>query len=572
MLFELMIEDFALIEKLNVNFHQGLNILTGETGAGKSIIIDAVNLAIGERADKGLIRTGKDKALIQVVFYSKNPKVMEILQSNGINYYEDGLIILTREIYSSGRSSSRINDKLVTATLIKEISKYLIDIHGQHSHQSLLYSENHIDIVDMFEGEEIFKLLKIYQKKYSEFKEIKEKIKVLSESDSEKERKKDMLIFQINEIDEANLTINEDENLFSQQKILANSEKIYHTMASAYESLNNGMNNTSITDSLANIVGDFSHINGFDNKINDIYEVLQDILYRLQDIATDIRNYRDNVEFEPSLLEEIEKRLDQLNKLKRKYGNSIEEILDYREKISNELEEIESSQNRIDELSKSLVKLEKELLQLSKNLSAKRKKVAKYLEKKMNNELNTLNMGKATFKIDIKPHQSKDGNISFTQKGIDKVEFLISTNAGEPLKPLIKIVSGGEMSRIMLAIKTILANTDNIPTIIFDEIDSGISGRTANTVGEKLAIISQSHQVLCITHLPQIASMADIHFFIEKITKQKTTITKIYEIEQKDRITELARLLGGINITDLTYQHAKETLVLADKFKKKLKQ
>ncbi len=571
MIFELVIENFALIKKLSVNFQQGLNILTGETGAGKSIIIDAMNLVIGERADKNLIRTGEDKAVIQAIFYSDNPNALELLHNNDINYADDGLIILTREIHTSGRSTSRINDKLVTAALVKEISKYLIDIHGQHSHQSLLYSENHIDILDMFQEVEIAKALKSYRKSYNELKLIDNKLKKLSEDSLETERKKDMYSFQINEINEANLSIDEDEKLFEQQKLLANSEKIFSVMVHAYENLNGGsMNNTPIIDVIGNIVKDFNDIKSFDHDIDNINEIIEDIFYKLQDVAVDIRNYKDNIEFEPFELEKIESRLDLISKLKRKYGQSISEILEYRDKIQQELQEIEDSQYLIDKLSKDKETLNSDLLKLSKDLSDKRKKAAEYLDSRMNSELKTLNMEKATFKVANHFNKDKEGNLIFTEKGIDKIEFLISTNAGEPLKPLTKIVSGGEVSRIMLAMRTILAKTDNIPTIIFDEIDAGISGRAANVVGEKLAIISKTHQVLCITHLPQIASMADVHFFIEKSIKNDITTTSINKLIEKSQILELARLLGGISITKLTFEHAKEMLALSQKFKKNI--
>jgi len=568
MLFELMIENFALIKKLNVHFQQGLNIITGETGAGKSIIIDAVNLAIGERADKSLIRTGEEKAVVQVVFHSKHPQIAELFLKNGIDHYEDGLIIITREIYNNGRSTSRINDKLVTISLVKEVSKFLIDIHGQHSHQSLLYAENHIDMLDLFQGKEISSLLKIHQKKFNELRDIEHKLKVLNQDDLEKERKKDILTFQIREIDNASLGVDEEKGLSEQHSLLANSEKIFNVMAQAYERINNGDNRyLSIIDGIAGLSNDLESIKTFDNTINDIFEVIQDVLFKLQDTAIDIRTYRDQIEFEPSTLEEIESRLDIINKLKRKYGKTIVEILEYRDEIDKELQEIVNSQYLIDELNNKLDELKIDLLDISKELSEKRNLSGQFLEKKMNAELRSLNMGKATFKVDIHLNKDENGNILFSAKGIDKVEFLISTNAGEPLKPLIKIASGGEISRIMLAIKTILAKTDNIATIIFDEIDTGISGRTANIVGEKLAFISKTHQILCVTHLPQIASMADVHFYIEKDMQKDFTTTNIRKLLENEQIGELTRLLGGVNITDLTFEHAREMLLLAQKYK-----
>ena len=567
MLFELMIENFALIKKLNVNFHQGLNVLTGETGAGKSIIIDAVNLAIGERADKSFIRTGEEKAIIQAIFYSNNPQLMKLLNENGIDA-EDDLIIITRELFSSGRSISRINDKLVTVAFVKEISKFLIDIHGQHAHQSLLYPENHMDMLDSFQGDEVLNLRKNILLKFNELKEIDQKISSLIGNDGERERRKDILRFQVQEIDDAKLNVEEENKLLEQQALISNSEKIFKIMSDSYEKLFNGLSPYSpIIDGVGGIVGELLHIKNLDKQINNIYEVLQEALYGLQDSAREIRNYRDQIEFDPSELDFIESRLDLINRLKRKYGKTIFDILEYRNNIMKELEEIENSEEYIERLHNNKKELKKHYLSLSEELHQKRKTIAAYLENKMNSELLSLNMNNSRFSVKVEVNKDLSGNIIFSQKGIDKVEFLISTNAGEPLKPLAKIASGGEISRIMLGIKTILAKTDNIPTVIFDEIDTGISGRTAQIVGEKLSMISNTHQILCITHLPQIACMSDHHYYIEKFMENSNTFTNVKKLSDGERVMELGRLLGGINLTDLTLEHAKEMLSLAKDFK-----
>ena len=571
MLFELMIENFALIRKLNVNFCQGLNILTGETGAGKSIIIDAVNLVIGDRADKSLIRTGEDKAVVQAVFYSKSSVLELLLAENGVNPSEDGSIIITREIYSNGRSASRLNDKLVTVTLVREVCKYLIDIHGQHAHQSLLYPDNHMHTLDMLMGEKIEGLKKEVEDSYHTLKNIERKLKELNENDLEKERRKDILNFQVNEIDNAELIIDEEDHLIERQALMANSEKIYKIMAESYEIINNGSNEySSILDGIGSIISDLEDIKHFDKEISNIFEVLQEAFYKIEDCARDIRNYRDHVEFDSAELDQIEKRLDIVNKLKRKYGKTILAILEYRKKIGEELAKIESSQELIEQLTSEKYKVIADCLELSKKLSKARQSAANYLTEKMNLELLSLNMNKANFKVHIENNVDHKGQAILSAKGIDKVEFLISTNAGEPLKSLVKIASGGELSRIMLAIKTILAKSDQIPTIIFDEIDAGISGRTANIVGEKLAAISKTHQILCITHLPQIASMADQHYFIEKNIVDELTLTSIQQLSDKERISELARLLGGVSLTDLTLKHAAEVLKLAEITKQSL--
>lgn len=571
MLLELAIENFALIKKLNISFDKGLNILTGETGAGKSIIIDAVNMAIGERADKSYIRTGAEKAVIQTIFYSTNPYLKDLLKEKGIDLLDENIIILTREIYSSGRSISRINDRVVTVSLVKEISKHLIDIHGQHAHQSLLYTENHIDILDSFDETKLVELKKSVTNKFYELKELQNKLLSLYGNELERERKKDLLKFQLEEIDCCKLKADEEAELLFEQNLLSNSEKILNIMSNAYEKLFHSESTyPSIVDSIGHIVRELEDIKELDKDIFSIWNILQDCLYMIEDVSRDVRNYRDRIDFNPHVLEQIEQRLDLINNLKRKYGKTIEEILCYREKIFLELKEIEDSENIIHELKSKIKKVTEELQDDSIELSKTRRVIACELEKKMIDELMSLNMNHVAFKINFIDNKQNDGKYAFTAKGIDKIEFLISTNAGEELKPLSKIASGGEMSRIMLAFKTILAKSDNIETLIFDEIDSGISGITANTVGEKLAMISKTHQILCITHLPQIALMADKHFYIEKIMQDHTTMTNVRNLSPKEQIMELGRLLGGATLTNLTMEHAKEMLDLGNEFKKSL--
>ncbi|MCT4621571.1 MAG: DNA repair protein RecN [Marinisporobacter sp.] len=572
MLLELIINNFALIETLDIRFGGGLNILTGETGAGKSIIIDAVNMAIGERADKSFIRTGTDKAVIQMVFRSQNEYLIKILNEKGIDLFDNDIIIITREIYSSGRSTSRINDRVVTISLVKEISKYLIDIHGQHAHQSLLYPENHIDILDSFDENKIISLKKEVASQYSELKQLKKRLDDLCGNELERERKKDLLKFQLKEIDACNVKVGEDTDLLSEYNLLSNSEKIFSIMSNTYEKMYNGDDHTlSIMDSMGNIIHELEGIKEFDDHIANIYSLLQECSYTIEDVSRDIRSYRDNVEFDPLLLDQIEKRLDLINDLKRKYGNSLEEILSYREAIALELEELENSETIVAEIRSNIDIIKKEYIQSATKLSDIRKEIASSLEKEMIHVLEGLNMNKVIFKVHFANDLAEIDESMFTAKGLDKIEFLISTNAGERPKSIAKIASGGEMSRIMLAFKTILADSDNIPTLIFDEIDTGISGRTANIVGEKLAIISRNHQILCITHLPQIALMADHHFYIEKNSENDSTLTNIQKLSEEDRIAELGRLLGGITLTDLTLEHAKEMIHSGNQFKNSLK-
>ncbi|WP_053957135.1 DNA repair protein RecN [Inediibacterium massiliense] len=570
MLLELIIHDFALIEHLDIHFYEGLNILTGETGAGKSIIIDAVNMAIGERADKNYIRTGSDKSVIQLIFKCNDKNLENLLKDKGIDLLEDHTIILTREIYSSGRSTCRINDRVITVSLVKEISRHFIDIHGQHQHQSLLYPENHIHILDSFDEKEIYILKQEVSSKFYQLKSLENKLESLCGNKIERERKKDLLKFQIQEIDACNLKEEEETELITKHQLLSNSEKIFHIMSNAHEKLYHGDHiHTSIIDEIGRIVKDLESIRDFDLKLRLISETLQESLYTIEDVSRDIMDYRDQVEFDPALLEYVEKRLDTINDLKRKYGNNIEEILKYRKQIGLELEEIENSENISIELQEQIEKVKKEYMKVAIKLSESRRSIGDRLQNKISQELMSLNMNKATFQTHfIHDAKNLDENY-FHANGIDKIEFLISTNLGEEPKPLSKVASGGELSRMMLAFKTILAKSDNISTLIFDEIDTGISGRTANIVGEKLATISQTHQILCITHLPQIALMADHHFYIEKQVQNNMTITNIKKLSHEERITELGRLLGGTSLTDLTMEHAKEMLEIGKSFKQK---
>ncbi|WP_129597802.1 DNA repair protein RecN [Anaerophilus nitritogenes] len=572
MLLELIIHDFALIEKLDIHFYEGLNILTGETGAGKSIIIDAVNMAIGERADKNYIRTGSDKSVIQLIFKCNDKELETLLKEKGIDLLEDHTIILTREIYSSGRSTCRINDRVVTVSLVKEISKHFIDIHGQHHHQSLLYSENHIHILDSFDEKKTCILKQVVSSKFQQLKYLENKLESLFGNKIERERKKDLLKFQIQEIDSCNLKIEEETELMTKHQLVANSEKIFHIMSNAHEKLYKGDSlHTSIIDEVGRILKDLEGIKDFDSKICLISETLQESLYTIEDVSRDIMSYKDQIEFDPALLDYVEKRLDTINNLKRKYGNDIEEILKYRKEIGLELEEIENSENISIELTQQIEKVKKEYMKAAIQLSELRRSIGDRLQNKISQELMSLNMNKATFQVHFIHDVHNLEKNYFHANGIDKIEFLISTNLGEEPKPISKIASGGELSRIMLAFKTILAKSDNIPTLIFDEIDTGISGKTANIVGEKLATISQTHQILCITHLPQIALMADHHFHIEKQTYNNMTITNIKKLPKEERISELGRLLGGTSLTDLTMKHAKEMLEIGKSFKQTLR-
>ncbi len=560
MLLELEVRNFALIDELNIAFHKGLNILTGETGAGKSIIIDAVNMAIGERTDRSLVRSGSDKCMVQAIFSANDLNGFDdILEQYGIEIDSENILVVTREIHSNGRSTCRINGIIVTQAVLKMITQRLIDIHGQHEHQSLLNSNFHIDMLDSYGGKETLNLVDSVSKKYDELRALERELSSICFDEMERERKIDLMKFQIEEIESANLITDEEEELGKQRNILSNSEKIYQTLSNAYETICGENLDTSVLDKLSNIVHSMYGIVSLDEKFLDFNNILEEAKYKLEDVARDIRDYKDQIDFEPKVLEHIEMRLDLINSLKRKYGSSIQEMLQYKARLEADLWEFENNEEEIRRIKKEIDSKSEELKNLSIELSLLRRTIAADFEKKITGILLTLNMGKVQFKVSFDNKENDYSDIKFTSKGIDQIEFTISTNLGEPLKPLSKIASGGEMSRIMLAFKTILADVDNIPTLIFDEIDTGISGRTAQIIGERLYDISNHHQIICITHLPQIASMANHHYLIEKIEKENNMKTIVKKLNREKQIKELGRLLGG-ELTDITIKHAEEMI------------
>ncbi len=565
MLLELNIENFAIINNANIRFSNGFNVLTGETGAGKSIIIDAVSLILGERANKEFIRTGSESSVVQAVFLlDKSTETSEILKEYGIEIENDNTLLITREIYTSGRSISRVNGRTVTLNMLKRITSNLIDIHGQHQHQSLLNTDNHVDFIDLLGKKNTFILKDKILKDYNKIISFKNKLKDYEYDEKERERKIDLLKFQIDEINNASLKIGEEEELEHDYKLLGNAEKIKKDLFNVTEVMNSSdYNNTSVLDQLNSISSVLSKIANLDINLQSYKDSFDATIFQLHDIIRDLRDYGDNVEYDSERLRIIEDRIDLINNLKRKYGNTIEEILQYRDEITSELEFIINSEKEINTIKDKIFEIEKSIYSNCNNLTIERKKIALQIEKDITKELEDLNMPNVSFKIKF------DCYDKYTKNGIDKIEFMISTNIGEPLKPLSRIVSGGEMSRIMLAFKTILAHVDNISTLIFDEIDTGISGRTAQIISEKIDQISVTHQILCITHLPQIAAMGDTHFLIDKQIIDSKTSTKIIKLSQENRIVELSRLLGGVDLTDTTKQHAKEMLDMSKNIKQK---
>ncbi|EQK43786.1 DNA repair protein RecN [[Clostridium] bifermentans ATCC 638] len=548
----------ALIEELRLDIDKNLNILTGETGSGKSIIIGALGLCLGGKYDRSFLRKGTEKGLVEALFDVNNQKLKEKLLENGIDIEEDNQIIISKEIFDDGKSISRINGRNVKVSFLKEISNYLIDIHGQHQNQVLFDKDTHIDFLDLFGEELLYESKSDYEKTYIEYNEVKKALNVLTENkdDMQIQREIDLIKFQINEIESANLNENEYEDLLKQRDVYRNGEKIFTNLNNAYLNLYDGSINS--VDLISKSLGDLGAIAQYDEKLNDFNDTIERIMYELQDISRDIRSYKENIDFSPYELEQIEQRVDEINTLRRKYGDTIEEILAYKDKINERLDEILNRDEKVEELKLKLKKIEDILVIKAEKLTQKRKEVARNLQEKLLYELKSLNMKNVVFEVSF-------GKSTFNAKGQDDIEFMISFNLGEDIKPIYKVASGGEMSRFMLAFKTILADIDEIDTLVFDEIDTGISGIAAQIVGEKLSLIAKKKQIICITHLPQIAANADTHYCIEKKTSNERTFTVISRLDDNQRKDEIARLIAGSNITEKTMEHASEIIELAKK-------
>ncbi len=546
----------ALVEELRLSIDKNLNILTGETGSGKSIIIDALGLCLGEKYDRSFLRKGTEKGLVEAVFQSDNTHLKDVLNDNDLELDEDNLLIITRIIYSDGKSVARVNGRTVKMSVLKDIAKTLIDVHGQHQTQALFNKDTHLEFLDLFGEHELYLFKDDYKEVYYQYMEVKKSLNILTENkdDMQIQREIDLLKFQINEIESANLNKDEYEELLKQREVYRNSEKIYSNLNSSYQQLYEGSVNA--VDLIGNAVRELGSISQYDKTLNEYNNDIERIMYELQDISRDIRNYKENIDFSPYELEQIETRVDEINNLRRKYGDSIDEIFEYYKKITYRLDEILNRDEKVEKLKVEILKLEKILLEKSNKLTEARKRVAKELEEVLLEELKSLNMKNVLFKVNFEES-------TFTIGGKDDIEFMISFNLGEDIKPIYKVASGGEMSRFMLAFKTILADIDQIDTLVFDEIDTGISGIAAQIVGEKLSNIGKKKQIICITHLPQIAANADTHYCIEKSTSNNRTFTTIKKLNHDQKRDEIARLIAGSNITEKTIEHATEIIDLA---------
>ncbi|ADO77053.1 DNA repair protein RecN [Halanaerobium praevalens] len=558
MLSDLQVKNFALINKVNINFKQGLNILSGETGAGKSIIIGALDLLLGARANTDVIRSGKKSAYISAFFQPNElPIINGILTEAGIEKEENGVLI-AREIRENGRNRTLINGQLATLKIVKKISRYLIDIHGQHEHQLLLDQGSHLIILDAFIGGEIKTLKSEIRDLYQKLTKIRNELSEIEIDDSERVRELDIINFQIDEIEEAALVKGEYQKLKEEYNSLAHGEEIYNIAVELLNVLSgDDYSEKGIIDRLAILKKKFSTVEEYNQNLKDLNKKFADIYYILEDFIFDLRDFETNFDYDEERISIISDRLDLINTLLRKYGENVETILLYLDELYQKRDKLENAEAKISDLNTKKEKLKNEILTKAKKLSQIRKEHAQDLEKKLKAELKDLAMEDVRFRVDFKAKE-------ISPTGIDQIEFLISPNRGEELKSLAKIASGGELSRIMLSLKTITAALDQVDTLVFDEVDSGVGGKTAAKMAAKLTQISKSRQIICITHLPQLASAANHHFLIKKENDKNRTFTKIKALTAKERISEIARMIGGTTITDKTLAHAEEMLQLAN--------
>ncbi|MBD3309468.1 DNA repair protein RecN [candidate division KSB3 bacterium] len=556
-LVEIHIENFAIIDTLHVQFSEGLNIVTGETGAGKSILVDALTVALGGRAYTEFIRAGTEKAVVEAVFDLRH---VSEARTKACEYgflddtQDETELLIRREITRSGRNRLLVNGHPATNAMVADLGDLLVDIHGQHEHQSILNPDYHGDLLDLYG--KVLPLRDQVTAKFRQFKKCDRELRDLQAHSRERLQHLDLLRFQHQEIAKARLRPGEDEELLQERKVLASAEQLTSETGIVYEILYG--QSGAILERLGEITRRLEELTNIDPSLTPYVKVCESAQYQLEDVAFSLRDYTQAIEFDPYRLEEIEKRLDELNSLKRKYGSSIEEILALHENIQQELDHFDARETHITDLEAEYAALRDQLQHLSQKLSHERRQVADAFETQLMVELAALGMEKTQFRVDFRPAGIEKQ--PFTAKGSDKIEFLITPNPGEPLKPLNRIASGGEISRIMLALKTLLGAVDRIPVMIFDEIDTGIGGKIAEIVGKKLQHISTAHQVICITHLPQIASKAATHFHVAKQTSQDRTVTAIRVLSSQERLEELAHMLGGETITPTTRQHAREML------------
>lgn len=554
------IKNFAIIESLSLTFQEGMTVLTGETGAGKSIIIDALGLLVGGRGSADFIRHGEERLELQGLFAlaEDNLACRNALIENGIDASDD-MVVLERSLFRSGKNSCRINGKLVTTVLLRQIGSKLIDIHSQHEHQELMNEEFHLSLLDRFASDKIKPALTKYQTNFKEYQTIEKEWQNWTKNERELAQRLDMLRFQQQEIENANLQAGEEDRLLEQKNILANFEKLNENLQGAYAAIQGEPGGLEFVGEAMRQMETAASIH---TDYKAVSEAISSSYYMLEDSMSQIRQSLDQLEFQPEELNQIESRLNDLNQLKRKYGKTIEDIIQYEQEISSEMEKLTDSESHVGHLETKLATLKTELTKQAATLTDIRKKAAVTLEKQIKQELNQLYMEKAIFSVRFEANK-----MELTELGQDSVVFYMSTNPGEPLKPLAKIASGGELSRMMLALKTIFSRHQGITSIIFDEVDTGVSGRVGQAIAEKIYAVSVGSQVLCISHLPQVAAMSNHHYYITKKVQNKRTTTSVTVLKGVEKVEEISRMIAGIEVTELTKQHAKEMIEQAEKVK-----
>ncbi|MZK48853.1 DNA repair protein RecN [Clostridium beijerinckii] len=561
MLIQLNIKNFALIEDMTINFSEGFNILSGETGAGKSIMIDAIDFVLGGKFSKNLIRTGEDRTYVEALFSLEKSKVSEVLEELDIEY--EDVLIISRESHASGKNLIKVNGKSLITSQLRKIRAKLLDIHGQHANQELLQRNTHISYLDGFIGDEMINPIGRFSDLRADLIKIREEINRIC-GNQDREKLLDYLKFQIEDIEKAKLKKDEEETLKEEYNILANAEKINNSLSISYGILS-GNEELNVIDSISKIMHELSNVENHFEKIKKNKQLIEEAFYTLEEASREIRDMAEEIVFDQDALEKVNSRIYEINTYKKKYAPTIPEILDYYEKIKKEYNEILNSEQIIESLKEKekeiLSKMEKEALILHEL----RVRKSEFLEEKILRELTFVGLEKSRMEISIVRQEE------FNEKGFDEVSFLISTNPGEPLMPLEKVLSGGELSRIMLALKCVFAEKDEIPTLIFDEIDTGISGAVAQRVGEKMYQLSDTHQVLCITHLPQIAVLSDHHYFVMKKVKDNKTFTRIKILEKEEKELEISKMLAGDDVTEATLNNVKEMIKLSELKKLEIK-
>lgn len=554
MLSSLTIKNFAIIDKIQIDFQPKMTVLTGETGAGKSIVIDALGLLAGGRGSADYIRKGKKEALLQALFIlPKNAPAYRILDEVGISYDDNGLI-LQRELYRNGHNICRINGELVNLTNMRRVGETLIDIHGQNEHQELMRPDKHLSLLDSFANKQLRALKDKYSESYQQYRKEKASLEKKEKNEKDWVQRLDMLQFQVQEIKTAQLQPEEEEQLAEEKEQLDNYQAIHDALENSYQLLSGEENDA--LGQVGSVMEQMQRVAEFSPDLGQISQRVTDAYYGLSDSVRDVSNQLATMEWDEDRLDQIEHRLDDIHQLKRKYGNSISEILNYYQKIKSELKDMQQTDADSDEQKERVDELFKKSKQIARQLSSERKKSAVQLEKAVHKQLKALYMEKAVFSV--KFLQGTDERLN--SEGLDQVEFYIQTNPGESMGPLARIASGGELSRVMLALKTIFAQRQGVTSIIFDEVDTGVSGRVAQAIAEKISLIAQSSQVLCITHLPQVAAVSDHHYLVTKHVQDGRTETRVERLRQSEKIEELARMLAGTEITDLARKHAAELL------------